>query len=514
MKPAYEESLLEEARRSHLFFMDHTWTGAEDFQVGFHTQRICSRIDRAMQDFRNGKSTYLAVAVHNRAGKSEIMSVTLPPHFLGEFPSESVMAVTYSSDITYGFSQQARAIVRSPEYQELYPDMSMSPDSQAVGRWKVRQAGNPSNGTYFAAGLNAGLTGRGAHLALLDDYVSGRADAESKTIRNKIWASFTNDFLSRLAPVHIVIILATWWHHDDIRGRIQNITNPESEKYDENFPKFEFMDFPANAEDYTGQGMYPGPKLFSHVRGYNADKKEMEIQPGRYTEEWYKAQRAFFGPYAAAGILDCRPHPKGGSILKADEVQFHQTMASWPADMKWMRVYDYAHTAVQRTGDDPDYTGCTLMAVNPIGFDPHTRERLYEIYVQHYEQYREGAPKRDARIRAQSVKDGNKVRIIIEASLDSLDGARTLKDQLLGTRRVTLHRPKGDKVVRCTPIEPVFEAARVHALIGPWNKVWKDGLEAFDGTDGEHDEMVDNLTCGFDFATNKKQYKPLTVGVH
>ena len=99
MRDEAKERILEESRRSHLLFMNQTWSTADPFAVGFHTLKICNRIDKAIADFRKGKSTYLAVAVHNRAGKSEIMSVTLPPHFLGEFPDKSVMAVTYSSDI-------------------------------------------------------------------------------------------------------------------------------------------------------------------------------------------------------------------------------------------------------------------------------------------------------------------------------------------------------------------------------------------------------------------------------
>ena len=109
-----EQEELDKCRSSHLAFMDYTWLKKNDpFVPGFHTRKICERIDRAFEDFRNGKSTYLKIAVHHRAGKSDILSRYLPPHFLGEFPSSEVLLTTYQAGLTAKFTRFARNVFRN-----------------------------------------------------------------------------------------------------------------------------------------------------------------------------------------------------------------------------------------------------------------------------------------------------------------------------------------------------------------------------------------------------------------
>jgi len=54
----------------------------------------------------------------------------------------------------------------------------------------------------------------------LDDYLKNREEAESETMRDKVWHSFQSDLMTRLAPVHAVFIVATRWHEDDLGGRL------------------------------------------------------------------------------------------------------------------------------------------------------------------------------------------------------------------------------------------------------------------------------------------------------
>ena len=89
---AYEAEL---ARRNHLDFMRFCWTKQNPLIVGYHTDAICSIIDEAIADYREGRSTYLFVKVPFRHGKSDIVSRYLPAHFLGEFPHAEMILATY-----------------------------------------------------------------------------------------------------------------------------------------------------------------------------------------------------------------------------------------------------------------------------------------------------------------------------------------------------------------------------------------------------------------------------------
>lgn len=474
------------ARKSHLRFMQHCWMKDEPMVVGYHTREITTRIDRAIEDYRNGKSSYIRIKIHQRAGKSDVVSRFLPPHFLAEFPDRSVINASYSAGKAEEFSAGAMRVVRSAKFQELYPNVVLG--RKAVGRWNFNTEHPLTHdleerfGQVLASGLTSGITGEGAALAILDDYCGSRADAESPVFRNKSWEEFTDSFMSRLDPVHIVIVLATQWHVDDIHGRIEEKNDPESENYDPEFPHFEVMSFPARRElaPIEIQDNYPGPYLF------------ME----RYSEQWYRGQYAQLGTYSASAMMDCDPVPRDGGILNTAGIVYHDSVEDFPK-LQYCRVWDYAHSAAGRTGADPDYTGGTLLAFERGPRNPATNQTLWNLWILDYVQFREGAVKRDKLIRETADKDGRLVKILVETSLDSKDGFAYLQKQLGGIFNIKPVYPRGDKVQRCTPVEPIFDSGHVHVLRGPWNKIWETGLKKFDGSGRTHDEMVDNITAGF-----------------
>ena len=83
------------ARRKHLNFMQMCWQKKSELIIGKHTKAICERIDKAIADYKEGKSTYLIIKVPVRHGKSDIVSRYLPPHFLGMFPDDEIIVCGY-----------------------------------------------------------------------------------------------------------------------------------------------------------------------------------------------------------------------------------------------------------------------------------------------------------------------------------------------------------------------------------------------------------------------------------
>lgn len=253
-----EELHKEDARNHHLDFMDYCWQRQTQFVKGFHTRRICKAIDQAFDDFRRGESVYLLINVHHRSGKTDIVSRYLGAHFLGEFPDKEVMQVSYSAGKAESFAAFGRKVFKSDQYEDLYPGIGLSKETNKKGEWHITDdEGKDTNGQLFASGLQSGLTGSGYHLGILDDYCPGRAEAESEVQRNNVWEAFTDDFMTRRAPVSITIVLATQWHWDDLSGRIR-----EEMKNNPEFPRFQELIFPAKAEDYRGEGEYTGKYLF------------------------------------------------------------------------------------------------------------------------------------------------------------------------------------------------------------------------------------------------------------
>ena len=472
-----EQEEREKARKSHLKFMEYTWAKKGDpFIPGFHTKKICQRIDQAIEDFRNGKSTYLKISIHHRSGKSDILSRYLPPHFLGEFPNCEVLSTTYQAGLTAKFTGFARNVFRSEEYKRLYPNLGLSKESNAKAYWELveEDTGKPTYGKLFGSGISSGITGSGGHLVLIDDPISGRKDAESKTIRDNIWEALRDDVLTRVAPVHIVILLSTMWHWDDPHGRIDSemAKNP-------NFPRFETIRFPAKAKDYHGEGEYPGEYLFLE----------------RYGKEWYENQYATLGRYSSAALLDCDPQMRSGGILSTDGIVWHDKddiEVPGETDIQWAQVWDLAHTAKQRTGDDPDYTSGTH-----LGFENAPGDPVPHLWIKSVDRFRLGAKQRDDRIRMNAFKAGKFVKYGIEKTIDSKDAYEYIRTSIPEFNFIEIPI-QGDKAVRAAPLEPIFETpGHVHCIRGDWNDEWLEEVMRFDGSGKSHDDQIDNLTAGY-----------------
>jgi hypothetical protein len=72
---------------------------------------------------------------------------------------------------------------------------------------------------------------------VLDDFVKGRAEANSKVARDKTWNWFADDFLTRFAKNSALLAICTRWHIDDLLGRLKK-----------KWPEMKILTFPAFAE--------------------------------------------------------------------------------------------------------------------------------------------------------------------------------------------------------------------------------------------------------------------------
>ncbi|UDQ98950.1 phage terminase large subunit [Lentisphaerota bacterium WC36G] len=460
------------AKWNFLEFIKTVRSSSQEYIVGKHTREITARLDKALDDYRHGISTYLIVTLPFRHGKSEIVSRHLPPYFLGHFPQDEIILGTYNQSLSNQMSKSARSVIKSKEYLEIF-GYKLSKEASSVEYWEL-----DTGGKFQAATINSGATGKGAHVLVIDDYLKGRASAESKTIRDTQWDGFAGDLMTRLAPVHIVIILATRWHADDIIGRIQKRNNPNSDVYDPDFPKFETYKYPARDE----KGNY----LFTE----------------RFPKSWYLSQFATLGSYQAAALLQCDPVIKGGNLLKTNGIQFIDE-ADLPKNIRYFRFWDLASTEKERNSDDPDWTSGALVGIKVV-------KGMMQIFIKNVAMCQEESPKRNRLILNTTKNDTHKVQIGVESVAGYKDTYTTLKDLLKGKRIVKKITVSGDKVTRASILEAPLEAGNVFMARGHWNAAVIDQLQQFPA--GDHDDHVDSISGAVHMAKKyRKQLRSATA---
>jgi phage terminase large subunit-like protein len=447
-----------------LSFMRLTWQRPDSpLLVGRHTQAICERIDRAMADFARGVSTYLEIVVPFRHGKSDLSSRYLPAQFLGRFPDEEVIQTSYGADLSEGFSSDVERIMGSPEFARVFPGISLDPRHNNATERRILG----HTGRLTAIGRTGGASGKGAALLVVDDLLKNRQEAESETTRASAWDGLTNDLLTRLAPVHIVLVVNTRWHVDDVCGRIHERMDPASEKYDPEFFPFERLHFAAEAPD--------GAFLF----------------PERFSEQWYRQQRASLGSYGYASLMQGDPTVRGGNMLSVDGIQWVHELPPETPRLNWVRVWDLASSEKERAKDDPDYTAGTLVAVH----EDHDND-AETLYFDDVVLTRQEAGARNELIKDTARRDRKRgIPQYIEAVAGYKDAFTTLRDALAGIAVVHRIKLAGDKIARAGFIEPLFEACRVIAKAGPYKQEVVKQVGDFPG--GIHDDIVDNLSSGY-----------------
>lgn len=195
------------ARRGLLPFVQYVrpWYAASD-----HHRLIAEKLE----DVERGEIKRLIINMPPRHGKSEIGSRCFPAWYLGRNPDKYIIAASYNADLANDFGRDVRNIVNAPEYQNVF-DVELAQDSKAANRWHTDKGG-----MYVAAGVGTAVTGRGAHVLLIDDPFKDRKEADSENRRQDVWDWYTSTAYTRLMPGGAIVLIQTRWHDDDLAGRL------------------------------------------------------------------------------------------------------------------------------------------------------------------------------------------------------------------------------------------------------------------------------------------------------
>lgn len=196
------------ARQSLLGFTEYT---LPQYRRAAHHELIAEKLEAV----ERGEIDRLMIFMPPRHGKSELASKRFPAWCLGRKPDRQIIAASYNSDLANDFGRNVRNLVAEPEFGQVFPGVTLAPDSQAANRMNTNKGG-----TYVAAGVGTAVTGRGAHIALIDDPFKDREEADSERRRDLVWDWYRSTLYTRLMPGGAIVLIQTRWHEDDLAGRL------------------------------------------------------------------------------------------------------------------------------------------------------------------------------------------------------------------------------------------------------------------------------------------------------
>jgi hypothetical protein len=184
-------------------------------------------IARHLEAVERGDITRLMITMPPRHGKSMLASEFFPAWYLGRNPDHYVVTATYAQELADDFGRKVKNQIEDPLYQAIFPGVGLADDSKSAKRFHIDGAiggyehAISQRGAFYAVGVGGPLTGRGAHLLLIDDPVKNREDAESEVIRRKVKDWYTSTAYTRLMPGGRIVVIQTRWHEDDLTGWLQ-----------------------------------------------------------------------------------------------------------------------------------------------------------------------------------------------------------------------------------------------------------------------------------------------------
>lgn len=198
------------------------------YKAGWVHEDICRRLEKFSEDVANEKSPRLMILMPPRHGKSEIASRMYPPWHLGRYPDHEFIACSYNVGLTMTFSRKIKEAMQDDSYTSVF-ETRLNPTHQGAEEWGL----DKKRGGYVAAGVGGGITGKGAHVLLIDDPIKNAEEADSADTREKLWDWYGSTAYTRLAPGGGVLVIQTWWHDDDLAGRLQlaMAQDPEADQF-------------------------------------------------------------------------------------------------------------------------------------------------------------------------------------------------------------------------------------------------------------------------------------------
>jgi predicted phage terminase large subunit-like protein len=192
-----------------------------NYQVNWHHEHLARMLDRVA----TGQCRRLMVFMPPQHGKSELVSRRFPAYMLGRNPNLRLIAASHTHELAVAMNRDVQRVIDHERYQELFSEVKLSRPRSPRGLFLPRRtmgffevAGN--RGSLRSAGVGQSIAGLPADGAIIDDPFGKREEADSSTIRQKIWDWYANDLYTRLSTDAWIVLTHTRWHRDDLAGRL------------------------------------------------------------------------------------------------------------------------------------------------------------------------------------------------------------------------------------------------------------------------------------------------------
>ena len=419
-----------------LTFVKHIWP---QFIEGSHHKTIAEKFNK----LANGEIKRLIINMPPRHTKSEFASNLLPAWMIGRKPDLKIIQTTHTTELAVRFGRKAKTLIDSPEYQQVFKTR-LKEDSQAAGKWETSQGGE-----YYAAGVGAAITGRGADLLIIDDPHSEQ-DAMNGAALEKAYDWYTSGPRQRLQPGGSIVLVMTRWNSKDLTGAL--LRSQKEIKSDE----WHVVEFPAILP--SGKPVWP-----EYWKLDELERVKASLSVGKWNAQWMQ------NPTSEEGSIIKR---EWWNVWAEDHIpKLHHVIQSYDTAFLKKETADYSAITTWGVFYPTQDSGPNLILLDAL----KGRYEFPELKRVAKEQYDYWKPE----------------TVVIESKASGLPLTYELRKMNIPV--VNFSPSKGnDKHARVNAVAPLFESGQIWA---PEQKFAEEVIEecaAFPY--GDHDDLVDSMT--------------------
>jgi predicted phage terminase large subunit-like protein len=152
----------------------------------WHMKYICDELQEVCERIFRGEAALhkLLINVPPSTSKTTIGSIMLSAWCWTRMPSLRFIGGSYSGDLASDIGRKAKDIILSEKYLELWPELAVRKDQQAVSNFA-----NQKKGTRFSVGTGGSVTGKHAHVIVIDDPLKPGNDSpnSAKIVEANTW---------------------------------------------------------------------------------------------------------------------------------------------------------------------------------------------------------------------------------------------------------------------------------------------------------------------------------------
>ncbi|MEK8128364.1 phage terminase large subunit [Paenibacillus filicis] len=457
---------LDEVKRARSY-QDFRYFLEYESEGRWKTARHLDVLTDTLEKVSSGQLRRVIVTMPPRHGKSEVVSKKFPAWHLGRNPGDEMIISSYSLDLSREFSRISRDTLTA---NTAVFDVSVDKAKASSETWGI----DGYRGGLNAAGVGGPITGKGARIAIIDDPVKNAEEANSETMRQKIWEWYQSTLYTRLTPDGRLVVVMTRWHEDDLVGRLLKKEREDIEAGTHKGERWTVINFPAIAEEDDYLGRTPGEPLWPGY-GFDADRMEQI--------------KSDVGSYVFNALYQQRPSAAGGTIFKRIHFRYFREELMH-GNVHYFIVgekrYERHRCRVFQTVDtaNSEKTINDYFVVTTIYVTPDNDILVYDVYRTHIT-----GPDQKPLMKEQNYR----YKPVFQAIEDKTFGTNLIQEMKREGMTVLPVKVDKDKVTRSLLIAARYEVGKVfHREDAPWLTDFEDELLSFPR--GKNDDQVDTMS--------------------